>query len=216
MALRLFFGAVVVALVLVGCGSSETKRQQCQGMTERAEHDVCVAELRQEEGKSANIPSQCTGMTGAELDGCAAAEQEGNNESATDEVASAEGDAEAHQQPAMPYVATLFLRSEDGYLAEAELRRGRPVHAEVGLENGSLMLGTSCIVDYQRDAAEPFVLRITNTTEGFPASPGIDLIARTPHWELPNVVAEIGYSKEPACMEMTGDAAPSEGSHPAR
>lgn len=45
---------MLAAVALAACGSAESaesKRQHCADMTDKAEHDACVAELREEEGR---------------------------------------------------------------------------------------------------------------------------------------------------------------------
>jgi hypothetical protein len=173
--------------LMAGCGNSETKQQECWAMTEKAEHDICVAELRGE------LQSSTAGAT------------------SSGDSASVSSGAGPHRQLPMPYVVTVFFDSEDGYRAEAELRRGRPAHVEAGLENGSLPVGSSCAVDEQRDAVEPFVLKITNRTDGFRSLPGLTVAARTPHGELPNARYELNWREGP-CDELVGNANTLEGS----
>lgn len=172
--------AVVLAGAMVGllsgCGSSETKQQECASLI-GDEHAACIAELRQEEGKE--VPRD--GMPPDES-------------STTEEAETARFDE----------TAVLYLSNEEGYTSKAELQRGliRPAGPES--INGSLSAGSACELDYEKDAVEPIQLRVYNTTDQFSASVGMAVRAATPHGELPGLHAEIGYSEGPECLELSG------------
>jgi hypothetical protein len=147
----------------------------------------------------------CGGLIGDEHDACVTELRREQGKPPLSEVVSSETPV---SRPPMPMVAKLYLASEEGYKAKVELRRGRLTHAEADAENGALYLGSACAVDYERDAAMPFELTITNTTYGYSAQPTIHVFARTPHGELPGVSAEIGYSSGPECFGLEPDASP--------
>jgi hypothetical protein len=108
----------------------------------------------------------------------------------------------------MPHVTTLQLRSAAGYTAEAMLRRGDFGHA-AGQQNGSVTLGSSCSVNHETAAVEPFQLTLKNTTTGFSASPALNIVAATPEATLlPKLEAEIGYAEGPQCVSFQEDVTP--------
>jgi hypothetical protein len=157
-------------------------------MTEKAEHDTCMAELRQEEGEVAGELAP--------------------DEVAASEAAAGDGDAEHLPPPDLPHVSTVDLTSEEGFSAKVVLRRGELERAEPSAFNRTIALGSACSVDYQRDAMVPYSLRITNTTQGYEASPHVNIVARTPRMEPPGVLAEIGFSTGPECAELSANAYP--------
>jgi hypothetical protein len=108
--------------------------------------------------------------------------------------------------PPLPYVATLYLTSEDGYTARVVFRRGNLKQASPDITNGSATLGSACAVSDETDAEEPFELSITNTTQGYAALPGIDIFGRAPNSNPPGVLAEMDYRSGPECRELRSDA----------
>jgi hypothetical protein len=110
----------------------------------------------------------------------------------------------------MNSVATLHLRSEDGYTAEVVLRRGDLQRAN-GQQNGSLTVGTACQVNSQTDAVEPFSVTLTNTTPSYSASPSIAILADAPNSAPTGLLAEVGYEDAPQCVTFTPEAAQAAG-----
>lgn len=105
----------------------------------------------------------------------------------------------AQSEPPLNSVAVLHLRSESGYTANAELRRGVLEHA-AGQKRGSLTLGTACQVNPQTDAVVPFAVTLTNTTSSYSASPGVEIVAAAPNDALPHLMAEPNYAEGPQCI----------------
>lgn len=177
MAMLTLFG-----LALVGCGGSKTKQQECWAMTVKAEHDVCVAELRQERGQPVS----------------------GDEEESTPEEAAAVEEVEATAVH-LTETTRFYLTSQSGYKALIELSRG-PVERIRGQVNGALAEGSGCQVDPRVDAVEPIELAVENRTKRFPASPGLMLYGRTPRGELPGASVEVTYVPEsPSCVGLLGD-----------
>jgi hypothetical protein len=111
----------------------------------------------------------------------------------------------AQSEPPLNSVAVLHLRSESGYTANAELRRGALEHA-ASQKRGSLTLGTACQVNSQTDAIVPFEITLTNTTSSYSASPGIEIVAVAPNNDLPHLMAEPNYAEGPQCVTFVPGA----------
>jgi hypothetical protein len=170
----------------------------------------CGASTDTETTRTVSLQDTCGIYSGSEYQTCYeayAAEQEEHGrpvppypQSKTEPTASA--------KPNMNMVATIRLTSEEGYSATVELRRGSIQHAEASAENGALYLGSSCQVNDEKDAIEPFEITVTNTTKRYSASPAVDITGATPHGEYPGVSAEIGYSNGPQCVELNASGYP--------
>lgn len=185
-------GVAAVGALLIGCGGSESKQAECQSMIEKAEHDVCVAELREERGRPASRHKE--ELTPEEL---AAAEEA---------AALGAGDEHVAEEAIVNFdeTAVLSLKNEEGYTSKAEVERAPIERVRQGRINGDLSEGAGCEIDAETDAVEPIQLQVYNTTDGFSAYVGMALRAQTPHSEAPNVTAEIGYTEGPECIEMSG------------
>jgi hypothetical protein len=178
----------LVVIVLVGCGGSHP-----------------TAETK----PSGSVSEVCAGLTGGDYAACAAGYEASRREGVSEETSSeaTEKATVSHSLP-MPYVTTVNLRSEEGYRAKAVLRRGELEPATGEAQNGSLFLGTTCPVNDDTDAAAPFMLTLTNTTNGYSDQPTINLIERTPYGEPVDVWAEVGYTEGPQCIEFFNESSP--------
>lgn len=172
---------------------------------------VVLGSSGSETPKNHSLSEDCGSLRGEAYTECANSynghpaasdQQESGSEAGT---SSSSGSSSA---TSLPPVVTLHLHSDEGYTAEVVLRRGNLEPAKPGSRQGRLRLGSACQINYKTAAVEPYELSIINTTRRYEAKPGIDVIAKTPHAELPGLLAEIGYTNEPECIELSGDAYP--------
>jgi hypothetical protein len=102
---------------------------------------------------------------------------------------------------------TYNLVSEQGFHGQIVFERAPVEEAEPAVRtNGTLSEGASCAIDQETDAVEPIHVDVRNTTHKFSASPGVAIMTKTPHGELPNAEVELGYSEGPECVELIGAA----------
>lgn len=117
--------------------------------------------------------------------------------------------------PAAPVVAGATTHSWNfsmtrpgGYVFNAVVGVGDPVHMTAGLTNGNDTAGSACSIDAQADAVMPFTISLVNATSGFSSGVGVTFVlAENANAGGLPLLAEMHYSSGPTCSTESANSA---------